>query len=82
MKIFTPVPLPKFGREPEVDISELIQLKSVIDGWKSQMQDVKGAHGDKIRHSDYTTKPKITTFQKVESRNAVLLPVLGGKFSI
>ena len=80
MKLFLPAPLPKFGRENEVDISELIQLKVVADAWKHQMQFVKGAHGDKISHTDYTVKPKITTFQPVESKDAVLLPILGGKF--
>lgn len=79
MKLFMPVPLPKFGREPMVDITELMQLKSVVDTWKHQMQYVKGAHGDKISHTDYTEKPKVTTFQLVESRNAGLLPILGGK---
>ena len=79
MKMFMPVPLPKFGRSQAIDIPHLLRLKSVADKWKSLLQNVKGSHGDKIRHSDYSKKPNITIFEPVESQDAVLMPIVGGK---
>lgn len=81
MRLFAPVPAPKYGCESKVEIAKLLQLKSVADKWKLQLPEVKSSHGEKISHTGYLEKPKIATFEPVEPKDAILMPIVGGKLS-
>ena len=79
MRLFQPIPQPRYGRTPQVHITDLLQLKSVADKWKTQLQDIKGPFGTKVKHANSLEMPTLTTLSKVEPADAVLLPIVGGQ---
>ena len=80
MRTYQPIPQPRFGRDPQVNIVDLLQLKSVADKWKNQLQDIKGPFGTKVKHANSLEPPSLTTLSKVNSSDAILLPLVGGKY--
>ena len=72
---------PRFGREAEVKITELVDLKGLADRWKRKMGTLRGRHADKIHHAQCDEKPILTLIEATRLCDAVLLPIVGSKYS-
>ena len=79
MRQFLESPKPRFGREPTIEISELLELKALAERWKRQTSMFRGRLSDKVFHNDVTKKPKLGLIEQTSHLHAVLLPIVGSK---
>ena len=79
MKQFLESPKPRFGRDSTVQITELLEVKSLAERWKRQTNMYRGRLSEKIFHAEETAKPKLGLIEQTLPSHAVLLPIVGSK---
>ena len=74
-----PVPTPRFGREDQVDIKQLLDVQSLVQKWKGKFCRLKGQPNGMTNHPNWKDCPSMIHLEKAKSEDASLIPMLGGK---
>ena len=72
-------PTPRYGRDCNVNISTLLDTKMIAQRWKAKLAKIRNQQGTLVQHVDSLKKPKILTLDDLESENAILMPIIGGR---
>ena len=72
------LPPPKFGREDQVPIQNLLEVKTLVQQWKGKLFRLRSQLG-MVEHSKCTDRPKIMHLEKAKAKDAPLIALMGSK---
>ena len=73
------VPPARFGREEDVSIAHLMEVKLLVQKWKGKFNRLRGQANSLIIHDSCYQKPQIIQLDKAKTEDAALIPLLGGQ---
>lgn len=71
-------PAPRFSREDQVDIKQLLDVQSLVQKWKGKFFRLKGQPNGMINHPSWKDRPSMIHLEKAKSEDASLISILGG----